>query len=349
VKRKGRLIIIGGREEKWDVRARSIVQEVARAARRTKIVVVTAATRLPEELWKDYHKLFRNELGVRNVELLDIRTRADAFDEKNIAKLSDGAVVFFTGGDQLRIASQIGGTPVYHRIRDVYRKGGTICGTSAGAAAMPETMIVSGTSDSSGRHADLDMAPGLGLAWGVIVDSHFAERGRMGRLLSGVAHNPKNVGLGIDEDTAIILEQGSSNPAGRNDGVNTIDSTFQVIGNGAVYVVDGGRIDYSSLSEQRSDRVVTLCNVTLHVLGDGDRFDLARRVAIPHLSEDERRSLKASSNGRIKQDETPLTARATLKEAPPVTTKPNGTRKNGPRVVAKNPLRGRHSSSHGSA
>src|SRR5215211_7179701 len=109
---KGRLIIIGGHEEKDNERERAIVEEVAKAAARTKVVVITVATRMPEELWEQYRSLFK-DLGVPKVDLLDVRTREDAYDQSNVDKLTDGAVVFFTGGDQLRITSQIGDSLVF--------------------------------------------------------------------------------------------------------------------------------------------------------------------------------------------------------------------------------------------
>jgi cyanophycinase len=144
----------------------------------------------------------------------------------------------------------------------MFTKGRMIVGTSAGAAAMPETMLVGGPSDKSGEVSTLAMAPGLGLISGVAIDSHFAERGRMGRLLGVVAQNPRNLGLGIDEDTAIVVEG---------------NEQFRVIGSGAVYVVDGAEISYSSLSETSPEGIISIYDVKLHVLGNGDRFDLTNR------------------------------------------------------------------------
>src|SRR3954462_1809936 len=139
---------------------------------------------------------------------------------------------------------------------------------------MPETMLVAGPGDESGRISALEMAPGLGLVRGAVIDSHFAERGRMGRLLGAVAQNPKNIGLGIDENTAVVLDHGPDGPR------------FRVIGGGAVYVVDGARITYSSLSERHAQGVLTICGVTLDVLGHGDAYDLAARRALPKKQEE---------------------------------------------------------------
>ena len=136
-------------------------------------------------------------------------------------------------------------------------------------------MIVYGDGDVSNEISALGMAPGLGLLPGVVIDSHFAERGRMGRLLGAVAENPKNLGAGIDEDTAIVVERGER---------------LRVIGSGAVYVVDGTEIAYSSLSERKPEGILSLFGAKLHVLGDGDRFDLVSRcpeTAVPEESEGE--------------------------------------------------------------
>src|SRR5690606_11882755 len=145
--------------------------------------------------------------------------------------LRDATGVFFTGGDQLRITSQIGDTPIEHRIREIYDAGGVIAGTSAGASAMCGTMLVRGRRRDSQRPDNLRMAPGLGFIRGVIIDQHFAERGRMARLLGAVALNPREFGIGIDEDTAIIVKG---------------DKEFLVIGSGALYVIDGPTVTQSN-------------------------------------------------------------------------------------------------------
>jgi cyanophycinase len=256
----GSLIIIGGGEAKED--EPEILAEVAgRVGRDGRLVVVTAATRKPEEVAATYREVF-GACGVAKLGVLDIRTREQAADPAAVEALDDAAVIFFTGGDQLRITSQLGGTPVFQKMQALYERGGTIAGTSAGAAAMPSTMLISGTSDSSQSMGGLGMAPGLGFLDHVVIDSHFAERGRIGRLLGAVAQNPQNLGLGIDEDTAILVEG---------------DGCFRVLGSGAVYVVDGTTMHYSSLSEERQEGVVTIHGVTLHVLGAGDCFDLRAR------------------------------------------------------------------------
>lgn len=260
---EGSLIIIGGHERDGDQR---ILKEVVkrmnhRQKQDRRLLLVTVASQEPQELIRDYRRIFK-ELGCTAFDVLDIRAREDALDEANLQKCEGSPVIFFTGGDQLRITSQIGDTPLYQCLQSIFTAGGTIVGTSAGAAAMPGTMLISGIAEDSSEMSAIGMAPGLGLLDGVVIDTHFAERGRIGRLLSAVAQNPRNIGLGIDEDTAIIVEG---------------DQHFRVIGSGAVYVVDGTELAYSSLSEKRAEGVISIFNVKLHVLADGDCYDLPSR------------------------------------------------------------------------
>ena len=264
---KGTLIIIGGHEDKdGDCQ---ILERVAEDVKRLKgnLVLATVATHLPEDIVREYTAVFRH-LGVEKIDAVDVRTRGDGFKDDNIARLHHNSVVFFTGGDQLRITSQIGASPLYQRMIDIFNRGATIVGTSAGAAAIPITMLVSGPGDESADSGRLIMAPGLGLLPDIVIDSHFAQRGRIGRLLGTVALNPKNLGIGIDEDTAIIVERGQQ---------------FHVMGSGAVYVVDGRGMSYSSLSEQTAEGLISLYDVKLHVLGAGDCFDLTTRLPIQRL------------------------------------------------------------------
>jgi cyanophycinase len=200
----GTLVIIGGHEDKSGDRL--VLRALAARAEGGALVVVTAASNLPAELWGDYEPLFR-DLGVRDVRHLHVDTREEGLDPERLGPLEDAAVVFFTGGNQLKLTSQLGDTPIYRRVREIYEGGGCVAGTSAGASVVSETMMVTGNSTASPRVEDaLRMAPGFGLIPGVIVDQHFAERGRIGRLIGAVAQNPRMLGVGIDEDTAIVCE-----------------------------------------------------------------------------------------------------------------------------------------------
>jgi cyanophycinase len=256
--RPGTLIIIGGHEDKDGERV--ILREVARHVRDGRLVLATVASHQPEGYFEAYEQAFA-DLGVHNITELYVHDRSETLDGEMRHMLEGAAGIFFSGGDQLRISSQIGDTPVEQEVRAIFARGGLIAGTSAGASVMSETMLVRGTSGESHRIGDLHMAPGLGLIRNVIIDQHFAERGRFGRLLGAIAQNPRVLGIGIDEDTAIVVH----------------GQTFRVIGSGAVYVADGAGVTHSNIAEAEPDRTLSLYDVRLHVLSTGDTFDLARR------------------------------------------------------------------------
>jgi cyanophycinase len=253
----GSVIMIGGREDKsGECR---VLNEVAVHVGAGSLVIATAASREAVQQWLEYDRVFA-DLGVRRRVHLDFGDRESACDGA-LRTLDDASVIFFTGGDQLRITAKLGGTPTCDRITALHRDGATIAGTSAGASVMAETMLVGGPGDTHRVGAALHMAPGLGFVRNVIVDQHFAQRGRIGRLLATVAQNPKSLGIGIDEDTACVMRDGE----------------FRVLGCGAVYVVDGHDLTGSNISEADADRVMSVFDMRLHVLSDGDRFDLERR------------------------------------------------------------------------
>ncbi len=255
---KGTLIIIGGHEDHEGERV--ILKEVAKHVPDGKLVLATVASHEPEGYLEKYQQSFA-DLGVTDVVELYIDDRVEAVQPEKLSAVENVNAIFFSGGDQLRITSQIGDTPIYQRVHDIYHSGGVIAGTSAGASAMSETMLVKGRNGASFRIGDLHMAPGLGLIPNVIIDQHFAERGRIGRLLGAVAQNPRVLGIGIDEDTAIVVQ----------------DSRFRVIGCGAVYVVDGSSVTRSNIAEAKSEDALSICDLRLHVLSSGDAFDLSTR------------------------------------------------------------------------
>src|SRR5215210_1348371 len=202
----GTLIIIGGHEDREGEKV--VLREVVRKAGRRKVAVVTTASEEdPEGLFETYRRAF-TDLGVEVVSHVGAKTREEALTDKAVEPLHRAGCVFFTGGDQLRLTSQIGDTPVFESVHKIYHDGGVIAGTSAGASVLSDTMLVSGESASSPKAGDATrMAPGFGLVEHLVIDQHFAERGRMGRLLAAIAQNPKSLGVGIDEDTAIIVER----------------------------------------------------------------------------------------------------------------------------------------------
>jgi cyanophycinase len=257
-KKTGTLIIIGGHEDMEGDRA--ILKEVVRLTPNGRIVLATIASEEPENYYEEYKKVF-DQLGIKDLVHLYIADRGESADEEKLKQLEGAATIFFSGGDQLRISSQIGDTPFETRIQEVFRSGGVIAGTSAGASVMGETMLIRGPNSESHRIGELHLAPGLQLLRNVIIDQHFAERGRIGRLLGAVAVNPRVLGIGIDEDTAIIVQ----------------GKEFKVLGKGAVYVIDGSSVTRSNVAEAVEKQVLSLCDVRLHVLSNGDIFDLETR------------------------------------------------------------------------
>jgi cyanophycinase len=255
---KRNLIIIGGHEDKENDRA--ILKAVAKRVGGGKLVLATVASHEPEGYMEMYRRGFEG-LEIGELTELYVRDRGETLDPAKLAALDGAAGVFFTGGDQLRISSQIGDTPIEQRVREIADGGGVIAGTSAGASVMSETMMVTGSSSETHRIGDLHMAPGLGLIRDVVIDQHFAERGRFGRLLGAVAHNPRVLGLGIDENTALVVE----------------GEQASVIGAGAVYVIDAAGVTHSNIAEARLDRTLSMFDVRVHVLSAGDSFDLTCR------------------------------------------------------------------------
>lgn len=258
---KGRLLIIGGKEDKEDEKLilRRLVQLVGDGG---KLVLMTLASESPREQWERYESMLRR-IGIRHLHHLLVESRADAETPRALRTLEGANAVFFTGGDQLRITTLIGDTPVFSRVVEILAGGGTIAGTSAGASVMSETMLVGGAASESPRiGGELHLAPGFGFAHDMVIDQHFAERGRIGRLLAVVAQNPRVLGVGIDEDTAIEVE-----PFRR----------FTVLGSGGVTVVDGGEVTYTNVAEENRGRTLTVFGVRTHLLSQGDHFDLSTR------------------------------------------------------------------------
>jgi cyanophycinase len=238
----------------------------------------------PDALWRDYERAF-TELGCSRVVHLDIGERTDILAEPPLDVLDEASVVFFTGGGQLKITTRFAGTRLCTAVEELYHRGATIAGTSAGASVMADTMLVSGNGESSYRIEDmLLMAPGLGFIKDVLIDQHFAERGRIGRLLGAVAQNPRLLGLGIDENTAIVVER---------------EERFTVLGAGAVYIADARDVTYTNVAEEEPERTLSLFNVRLHLLSQGDVFDLGTRVPTHRFAEAiEREAVTARGNGR---------------------------------------------------
>ncbi|MCJ7712173.1 MAG: cyanophycinase [Chloroflexi bacterium] len=260
---QGTAIVIGGAEDK--VRDRVILGRFVTLAggADARIAVISTASSLGTEAGQRYREVF-TELGAADVHPLHAVTRMQANDESLAAAVSDATGIFMTGGNQLRLSSMIGGTSLADAILARFREGAVVAGTSAGASAISSHMIAFGASGATPKHRMAQIAAGLGLLPGVIVDQHFQQRNRLGRLLSLIAQNPMLLGLGVDEDTA---------------GVVGPDKVMEVIGRGSITVVDGAASDTDAW-EIRGHRPLMISNVTLHSLPEGYRFDLDRRTLV---------------------------------------------------------------------
>lgn len=266
----GTLLIIGGAEEKkGDCKILKQFVQMAEA-RGGKIVIMTAATQYPEKVSSEYIKLFKR-LGAGKVVSLDIPSRQQAqLPETSEVILSSGGV-FFTGGDQLRITSLLGGTEVDYALHEAYRRGTVIAGTSAGASVMSATMIIGGDGDSTPQQSSISMGPGMGLVREVVIDQHFAQRGRLGRLVSTVAQQPAMLGVGIDEDTAVIINS---------------KGEMKVIGSQTVTIVDGNNCEHTNVSEAKPEQPLALTGLTVHILPEGYGYDLQdKRALVPEEDE----------------------------------------------------------------
>ncbi len=265
---EGTVIIIGGAEDK--VRDKVILGRFVSLAggRDATVAVVSTASSLGAEAGQRYGQVF-GELGVPNVRPLHAVTRSQANDESAALAVRDATGIFLTGGNQLRLSSTIGGTRLADAILERFRKGAVVAGTSAGASAMSSHMIAFGASGATPKHRMAQIAAGLGLLPGVIVDQHFQQRNRLGRLLSLIAQNPSLLGLGVDEDTA---------------GVVGPDHVMEVIGRGSITVVDGAGSETDAW-EIHGHKPLMISGVVLHSLPSGYRFDLRRRhrIAMPSL------------------------------------------------------------------
>ena len=261
---RGYLIPIGGAEAK--LHNPEILDRFVSVCggKKARISIIPTASEL-EDTGRNYEKLFR-KLGIQHARVLDIVTREHCSDEKflNYVDKSDG--VFMTGGNQLRLSTTIGGTPLAQKIRRRNAAGMHVAGTSAGAAFMPEHMIAGGIEGATPHPDMVTMAPGLGLTNNFIIDQHFRQRDRLGRLLTALAYNPFAIGIGLDEDTAAFIRPGDE---------------LEVVGSGGITIIDPTELSYSSMDLARRGDPVSLINVKLHILISGGRFEIVSREAHP--------------------------------------------------------------------
>lgn len=259
----GCLIIIGGAEDKEG--ECKILREFVRRSGglQARIVIMTVATGSPGEVGDRYIDIFRR-LGVEDVRAVDTTRREDASNRDAIAAITEATGVFFTGGDQLRILELIKDTELDAVLHKRFAQGAVIAGTSAGAAMMPDKMIVEGEAETHPRPETVTMDRGMGFLPNVIIDQHFSQRGRLNRLLSAVALEPATLGFGIDENTAIVVH----------------GHEVEVIGEGSVTIVDEESVTHNNVHQLLKDEPLALCGIKLHVLPHGYRFDLQTRSCV---------------------------------------------------------------------
>jgi cyanophycinase len=278
---KGKLISVGGAEDKGTDLEQGFIQrnrlnffelgilkrfidEVGGVEKR--IEVITTASSIPVEVGENYLDAF-GKIGCKNIGVIDIRKREDVFEEEFITRVKKADGIMFSGGDQLRLTSIFGGTEIYNVLHDRYfnEEGFVIAGTSAGAMAMSNTMIYQGKSELAHLKGEVKITTGLAFMGNVIIDSHFDKRGRFNRLAQAVASNPQCTGIGLGEDTGVIVTGGNS---------------LEVVGSGAVVIVDGRDIRHTNITEVGMGEPIALDNLRVSILVRGNRYLLKERKFI---------------------------------------------------------------------
>ena len=259
---RGWIIPIGGAENKEH--DRHILERFVEVSggHDADVVVIPTASRL-HETGPRYERLF-TEIGAARVTVMDFDTRRDCQEPGRLERLGQATGIFFTGGNQLRLTTLLGGTPVAKLIRVANASGVTVGGTSAGASILSEHMIAFGDEGSAVVSGSVRLAPGLGLTNRFIIDQHFRQRDRLGRLLTALAYNPFAVGIGLDEDTAAFIGP---------------DETVEVEGSGGVTIVDAADVSYTSMDEASEGQPLCVLGLKLHVLVSGATFNLHTRIA----------------------------------------------------------------------
>lgn len=253
----GILMPIGGAEDR--VRRRVILNRFVQlcGGPNARIAIIPTASNLPDTGGL-YHDVF-SALGAGTLYCIDVQTRQEANDPELGRVLAGATGIFMTGGDQVRLMSVIGGTEASRAIQFAHRSGAHVAGTSAGASAISQHMVAFGRSGASPALRMVSLAPGLGLTSRLIIDQHFRQRNRLGRLMTAVAMNPEQIGVGVDEDTALLIKP---------------DGLCEVIGAGSVTVVDGTHLLHSNIHEVRQHRHVAVLGAQVHSLIAGYGFDL---------------------------------------------------------------------------
>lgn len=268
---KGTLIPIGGNEDKGkkeatglDFISEGILSHVVRESGGTdaKILVIPTASSIPKKVGQNYLSAF-DELGCTDVSILDIREPAQSNDKEVLKRVEEANCVMFSGGNQSNITSRIGGTSLHTLLSEkLMNEAFVLAGTSAGAMAMSQEMIAGGSSKEALLKGAVIMRKGMGFVEELIIDTHFVRRGRFGRLAEAVAIHPKLIGIGLAEDTGIIIKNGSE---------------FRVIGSGMIIVMDASNLTHNAHEALHDGTPMSLSNLTTHILANGDRFALKDR------------------------------------------------------------------------
>lgn len=280
---KGKLIIIGGSvdrgsftEDAADLKRnlnffeKGILKRITLESTKhtlSKIEVITTASMIPEEVGEEYIKAFA-QLDVLDVHVLNIRTREEANSNENLERLKNADIVVFTGGDQLRLTSIFGGTAFHHMLCNKYQyEDFIISGTSAGAAASSNNMIYQGSSHEAMVKGEVKITGGLGFINNVIIDTHFVQRGRIGRLLYACSSNPMNLGIGLGEDTGLLITGGNN---------------MEAIGSGLVMLVDATHMRDTNLTDVELGMPVSIEHLIIHVMTLGDHYELKEKKLTIH-------------------------------------------------------------------
>jgi cyanophycinase len=284
---KGKLVIIGGSvdrgsfsESETDLKRslkffeKGILKRITTESVKnseSRIEIITTASSIPEEVGEEYVKAFA-QLQVSNVGVLNIKTREEANSEEYLERLRNANVVMFTGGDQLRLTAIFGGTTFHHLLLDKYQNEDfLISGTSAGAAASSNNMIYQGSSSEALHKGEVKITGGLGFINNVIIDTHFVQRGRIGRLLYACASNPINLGVGLGEDAGLLITDGTN---------------MEAVGSGLIMLVDATQMRHTSMSDVEMGAPVSIDNLIVHVMALGDYYDLKNKKLTIHKPSD---------------------------------------------------------------
>jgi cyanophycinase len=282
---KGKLIIIGGAVDKGSFTESNFTDNVeknlnffekgilkriideSKNGKTSRIEIIPTASKIPNQVGPEYAKAFQY-LGAENVEVLNIEKREEALSEESYNRIKNADVIFFTGGDQLRLTSIIGGTPMHDLILQKYQEEEFIyVGTSAGAASASKSMIYQGSSHEALLKGEIKITSGLGLIDHVVVDTHFVQRGRIGRLFQAVVSNPKTLGIGLGEDTGLLITEGNS---------------MEALGSGLVILVDGRNISDTNITDVNIGDPISIKNLVVHVMSKGDNYLLKEHQLTIH-------------------------------------------------------------------